>query len=34
MENYIKNIRMLTSEITRSEQNDTILPKELDICTE
>ena len=34
MENYIKSIRKLTTEITQSEQNDTILGKELDICTE
>ena len=34
LEKYIKNIRKLTSEITQSEQNDTILQKELDICTE
>ena len=34
LENYNKNIRKLTSEVTQSEQNDTILQKELDICTE
>ena len=34
LENYIKNIRKLTTEIPRSEQNNTILQKELDICTE
>ena len=34
LENYIKNIRKLTTEITQSEQNDSILQKELDICME
>ena len=34
LENYIKNIRKSISEITQREQNDTILQKELDICTE
>ena len=33
LENYIKNLRKLTSEITQSEQNDTILQNEFDICT-
>ena len=34
LENYIKNIRKFISETTRSEQNDTILQKKLDICME
>ena len=34
MENYTKNIINLTSEITHSERNDTILQKESDIFTE
>ena len=34
LENYIKSIRKLATEITQSEQNDTILGKELDICME
>ena len=34
LKNDIKTIRKLTSEITQSEQNDTILQKKRDICTE
>lgn len=33
LENYIKNIRKLTTEITKRAKNDTIFQKELDVCT-
>ena len=33
LEDFIRNTRKLTCEITQSEQNYTVIQKELDICT-
>lgn len=34
LENIIKNVRQLTTELTQSESNDAIIQTELNICTE